>query len=162
MVIVVALKSFTHLDPALRRQGCFDRRLRLPALANEDLGRAFVAEMGASLCDATVTADQPSGQPGPLRVCRLAPARSLAPQALRRLQWREGRQVSFNDLVLFATYGTLDEEEVPRTAAQRRIPAIHEAGHALVACLEADRRSLPVYVSVSRTQPDVRIRGARL
>ncbi len=69
---------------------------------------------------------------------------------MRRLQWREGRQVSFNDLVLFTTYGTLDKEEVPRTAAQRRIPAIHEAGHALVACLEADRRSLPVYVSVSQ------------
>ncbi len=150
VVIVVALKSFTHLDPALRRQGCFDRRLRLPALANEDLGRAFVAEMGASLCDATVTADL--NHLGSLVRYEYADLRrrGLLRQALRRLQWREGRQVSFNDLVLFATYGTLDEEEVPRTAAQRRIPAIHEAGHALVACLEADRRSLPVYVSVSQ------------
>lgn len=150
VVIVIALKSFSHLDPALRRQGCFDRWLRLPNLASEDLGRAFVAEMGPSLFDATVTADL--HHLGALVRYGFADhrRRGILQQALRRLHWRERRPVSFNDLVLFATYGILDTEEAPRTAAQRRIPAIHEAGHALVACLDAAGRSLPVYVSVSQ------------
>lgn len=149
LVIVISLRSFFQLDPALRRQGCFDRRLRLPFLGNEDLAQAFIAELGASLFDATVSADL--NHLGALVRYEYPDfrRRGLLRQALRRVQWREGRPISFNDLVLFATYGTLDSEEVPRTAAQRRVPAIHEAGHALVACLDTDRRSLPVYVSVT-------------
>jgi hypothetical protein len=149
LVIVIALKSGGQLDPALRRQGCFDRRLALPRLGNVDLARAFVDEMGRGLFDASVTADL--NHLGALVRYEFADQRrrGLLRQALRRLQWREGRAVSFQDLLLFATYGTVDREIVPDTLAQRRRHAIHEAGHALVAALDGPRGAIPVYVSAT-------------
>ena len=157
VVLVIALKAFGQLDPQLRRQGGFDRRLGLPRLTNEDCARAFVDAMGPRLFDASVTADL--NHLGALVRYEFPNQRrrGLLQQALRRLHWREGRPVSFNDLVLFATYGTMDREEPPASAAQRRLPAIHEAGHALVAALDGPRGALPVYVSASHRNDHVGI-----
>ncbi len=149
VVLVTVLQSFRQLDPLLRREGRFDRRVKLPRSSDEVLGKVFLQETGASVFDESLSA-QPSRLGAVLRAeFRDSRRRSLLRQALRRRAWREGRPVGLADLVEFAVYGTGDEDEKAHTVDERWPAAVHEAGHALVGWLDSRDRVPPVYVSVT-------------
>lgn len=150
MVVVTAIKSFRHLDPALRRTGCFDRRIVLPRITNEILAQTFIMEMGASALDGTLT--DHLTRLGALLDCQYRDQRRrhLMEQALRRLCWREHRKATFNDVLTFATYGTGDEDtQTHESLEKRRGHAIHEAGHALVSYLESQDKIPPAYCCIN-------------
>jgi hypothetical protein len=136
VIVVGAANSVDHMDPALLRPGRLDRILRVPLPNRAALERIImehVPELSAS--DARAVARRMAGKTGA--------DVSLAARDGRRLARRAGRPVAVGDILA----GLVADI---RTTWERRISAVHEAGHA-VAC-EALRPGAVLSVSILDTE----------
>lgn len=148
VVFVTVVKSFTVMDPVLRRAGLFDRRIGIAGLANEGLAKAFVAEMGSSVLAPSIT-QQPERLAWVLRhEYSDRRRRALMQKAMQRLAWKEKRLLEFDDLLRFTLYGTSEVDTRVGEGLKKRRDAIHEAGHALISHLDSKEHLAPEYCSV--------------
>ena len=69
-------------------------------------------------------------------------------QAVKRLAWRTKRKVTYQDLVIFAAYGTSEADVSVDPPMLRYRHAVHEAGHALLVHLDSREKLPPEYSSV--------------
>ncbi len=148
VVFVTAVDSVNQLDPLLRREGLFDRRIKVPELEYEDVARAFVQETGEEWMDQSIHSELK--RVGCLVRHEFSDQRrrSLFQKSIKRLAWRKGDKVSYKELVQFAAYGTAEGDDCLDPPHIRRRHAIHEAGHALVSYLDSKEQSPPEYCSV--------------
>lgn len=149
-VAVAGIQSHHQIDFSLRKVGLFDRRIVLSDLDFEAKAKLFVKRIGVDILDCSIT----------LNLRRLGclihhefprlRQRELFIQAVKRLAWRMKRKVGFQDLVIFAVYGTSESDVELDPPSIRYRHAIHEAGHALLIHLDSREKLPPEYSSVRK------------
>lgn len=146
-----------EISPALRSAGAFDRRFIFAAQAYEARGQRFLEGVGTEICETSLLSSP--GKVGKLLDMEFDDPRreGLLGLAMRRLAYREGRRLRFQDLVRFGTYGTSDGDRLPTpSAATLARVALHEAGHVVVSVIDSAGRNIPEFASVI---PGHRFRG---
>lgn len=148
VVLVTAVKTFGQLNVGLRKSGLFDRRIAMPYLNDTLVANSFIEEVGSEILAESVKNDQ----------TRLASflrneypdrrRRMLMQKSARRISWRFGREIEFEDLVQFAVYGTGESDRHVDDKVKLVRHAVHEAGHAVVSHLGSQKKSAPSYCSV--------------
>lgn len=148
IVFVTAVEYVSQLDSLLRRDGLFDRRIKVPELEYEDVALAFIDETGSEWMDESIHSQLK--RVGCLVRNEFSDQRrrALFQKSIKRLAWRKGEKVSYKELVQFAAYGTAEGDDRLDPPHIRRRHAIHEAGHALIAYLDSKEKSFPEYCSV--------------
>ncbi len=148
VVFVTGVKTARSVDPLLRTVGCFDRKITMPELKADTLAQIFIAEMGGDLLSTELLSDQARlgallaseyGATNKLRLMQLA---------VKRLAAREKRKIQFQDLLLFALYGTTEMDGEVQAIEKRTRHAVHEIGHAFMWVLNSKGRIYPDYCSV--------------
>jgi len=98
-ILVTSTTQGSHLDITLRSVGLFDRRIEVPKVSDDGLFKVFVEAVGRDKCDNSILGSQ-------RKVASLlrhdypdTRRRLLMQKAMQRLAWREGRQLTFEDLV---------------------------------------------------------------
>jgi hypothetical protein len=147
MALLGATNHADMLDPALVRPGRFDRVITVDPPGPEGLADIVRFHLDGALSGADLSA-----------LTRLWPGASGAQAAqwardARRLARDAGRGVAIGDLVAVMAP---DDDKPPR---DRRVAALHEAGHAVVAVL--DGRSLVSVSTVSVPTADGGVSGGR-
>lgn len=146
VVVVTTIESGEQLARRLRQQGCFDRRICWPKVDEEALGELFVTETGRSFFEREICLRRVGAviknEAGERR------RRQLLGQALRRRAWRSKQPIGLGDIVELAIWGTVEEDLPPNPPGERRVHAIHEAGHALVCWFTSRAQIAPFYTSV--------------
>ena len=150
ILIVVSLKVAQQMEDILRTVGCFDRKIKFPAIDRIKQVEAFVATLGLDMVDDSIL--QRAEQVGVILQEDYADLRrrELMMVALRRIAWRQKRKVSVRDLIEMTVYGTAEEDLIKLDSKTLRESAIHEAGHAIVAYLDSENRTAPIYCAVGK------------
>ncbi|WP_158871354.1 AAA family ATPase [Antarcticirhabdus aurantiaca] len=126
VVVLAACNNPAALDPALVRSGRLDRRFEIGLPDEDALLRIFGHHLpGADLEDLAPAATVLAGSTSGADVARIA-------REARRVARRAGREVTAQDLLAIAM------PPDPLSPRDRRLVAVHEAGHA-VACLAQGR-----------------------
>lgn len=122
VIVMAATNHLSKLDSAIIRPGRFDRILTLPHPDITLLPKAVRWQLGADLPDAdlSMVAQAALGMSGADIAAAVRAARGQARQARR-------------DLTLDDLSAAIAEAKPPLPADLRRIVAVHEAGHAIVA-----------------------------
>ena len=150
IVFVVSLKFAQQIDDSLRVAGLFDRKIRFPRLERINHADALVLALGQENVDDSMLAqlervgliledDFPDTR-----------RRELLMTALRRMSWRQKRQLSIRDLIEFTIYGTIEEDQIALDQDTLRESAIHEAGHAVMGYLDSENHIAPIYCAVGK------------
>jgi hypothetical protein len=148
IIFVTAVEYISQLDSLLRRDGLFDRRIKVPELEYEDVALAFISETGSEWMDESIHAQLKRVGCLVRHEFSYQRRRALVQKSIKRLAWRKGEKVSYKELVQFAAYGTAEGDDRLDPPHMRHHHAIHEAGHALVAYLDSKEKSVPEYCSV--------------
>lgn len=149
VVFVTTVATYGLVDEALRIEGCFGRKIKMPQLEAKALGEIFIGEMGGALFEHAVSAEPARLGAILTHECTDRRRRTLLQQALKRRAWREDRLLSLADVIEFAIYGTGEEgRPSPASAEELRAHAIHEAGHAVMCWMGSREKKAPAYCSV--------------
>jgi len=132
----------------LRSVGAFDRRFIIDDATLQDRGLAFIELLPEHICGETLHANPELI--GQVLECEADHERraGLIALALKRLAYREARQVQYSDLLTFALHGTADYVLNTYRKKMERNVAIHEAGHALVSIVDSDGENIPDYAGI--------------
>ncbi|MFC0406987.1 AAA family ATPase [Roseomonas elaeocarpi] len=125
VVVVGATNHPQMIDPAILRAGRLDRTITIPLPDQQALAAILRVHLGANLAEADLSQAAVLAQGGTGADCE------KWVRGARRRARSNGRPVMLADL-LAEIRGEVDV----RPAGERRIPAVHEAGHALVQVLE--------------------------
>jgi len=144
-------KQLSYVPRRLRAVGLFDRVISITPPTADFLAQEFIEALGEGGAAESV-ARHPKKLGAFLREhFVLREQRSHAALLLRRVAKREKRQAEFSDLVDLVLRGGCESEvEVPlreRAELRRRI-AYHEAGHAVIAVIASQGKSVPEYASI--------------
>ena len=148
VVFVTGVKTARSVDPILRTIGCFDRKISMPEFKASTLAQIFISEMGEDLFTSELLNDQARlgallaseyGSTNKLRLMQLA---------IKRLAARERRKIQFQDLLLFALYGTTEVDGEIQSIEKRTRHAVHEVGHAIMWVINSKGKIYPDYCSV--------------
>jgi len=147
VIFVTGVRSPRSVDPLLRTCGGFDRKIAIPELKAPAFAKVFVEEMGEEMLSPDLINDQP--RLGALLASQYynSGKLKLMQLALRRLA-RGGKKIEFQDILLFALYGTTEMDEEVLPTPQRTRDAVHEVGHALMWILNSRGNIYPDYCSV--------------
>ena len=146
--LVTGIQSHNQVDPSLRKAGLFDRRIILPDLDYDSKASLFFKNIGANKLDTTITSDRKRLGCMIHHEFPRKRQRDLFFQAVKRLAWRTKRKVTYQDLVIFAAYGTSEADVSVDPPMLRYRHAVHEAGHALLVHLDSREKLPPEYSSV--------------
>jgi hypothetical protein len=135
-IVVTSVGHISMMDTGLRRVGAFDRVIDVGAVKGPFLVHEMLAELGVDTLDPEMLERRDAL--GVLLRHEYADKRRrrLALNALRRVAWTEARAVGFRDLLAFMANGTADSEDDAVDDEVLWRTAVHEAGHAVVACLD--------------------------
>ena len=147
VIFVTGVRTPRSVDPILRICGCFDRKIAIPELKAPAFAKVFIEEMGEEMLSQDLINDQP--RLGALLASQYynSGKLKLMQLALRRLA-RGGKKIEFQDILLFALYGTTEMDEEVLPTPQRTRDAVHEVGHALMWILNSKGTTYPYYCSV--------------
>ncbi|MBX9928197.1 MAG: hypothetical protein K2X99_04715 [Gemmatimonadaceae bacterium] len=149
LILATSIEELTSLDARLRREGAFDRYFRIPAVDPESLGMRIVAALGRENCAPSLATN--ATRLGMLFARDFATERrrSLAILRLRRLSHRERRRLEFLDVLQVSIHGFAESyHRADQTPEQRRLAAVHEAGHVVAAIVGTDGRNTPECASI--------------
>lgn len=121
VVLIAATNFIDKVDPALRRPGRFDRQIEIAPPDGEGLTNILRAHLKDELADADLTYG------AQLLLGRVGAAVVQVVHSARRRARLAGRALTLEDLLAEAS------PPEPRSLAELRACAIHEAGHAVVA-----------------------------
>ena len=148
LVLVTVVSSGVQLDVSLRSAELFSRRIQMPNIPDHARAEAFFKTVGRENCAASLL-EQPRKVSCLLRhEYPERRRRMLMIKAMQRLAYREARQLEFDDLIKFSSYGTCDTDMVEQDAELKRRNAIHEAGHALISHLTSREQTAPDFCSI--------------
>lgn len=132
----------------LRCVGAFDRRFFIDDATLHDRGLAFIELLPEEICGETLRAN-------PELIAQVLDCEAdherragLIALALRRLAYREARQVQYADLLNFALQGTGDHVTHSSCHKLERNVALHEAGHAVISIVDSDGENIPDYAGI--------------
>ena len=149
IVLVTAVSSIAQMDSSLRCAGLFDRRIQMPRISDQGLFNAFVKEIGQENCGSTILEQSQKVACLLRHEYSKRKRRLLMQKAMKRLAWREGRLLTFEDMIRFSCYGTADVDAICQDTDQKRRNAIHEAGHAVVSHLTSRKKMPPDFCSIT-------------
>lgn len=159
VVFATLAKDVDHVAAPLRSVRFFPRRMVIRALTPEEAGEAFLKELGADCCGASLR-DNLAGVGRVVKDHDSARVRDLHIFALRRIAKREARRVEWTDLMEIAIRGTLEGDLQASTDMDYlNLVATHEAGHAVIAMLDSAGANTPEYLSIV---PSHRFEGVSL
>ncbi len=148
VVLVTVAQTFEQLDISFRQADAFDRRIQVPSWTDEGFFNAFADGIGRDKLGTSITEQKEK------IACLLRDVypdqrrRLLMQRAMQRVAWREKRQLEYQDLVYFASYGTGEVGTVVHPPNERHRHAVHEAGHALIGHLTSRERTAPALCSI--------------
>lgn len=149
IIYATSAYKLDDVSPMLRKHDRFDRYFHIPQLTAEQSGREFVDLFDSEYCDETITCHL--GKVGELladEFDNIHLRRLVARNALRLVK-REGRLLTFMDLVAMSIRGLGDSDEsVKGTENSWRHTAVHEAGHAAIALIDSEGKNVPEYSSI--------------
>jgi hypothetical protein len=148
IVFTTSIKRLADIDSSFRKQGVFDRRFEITEKTLNEKGFDFIKEIGFDLCDESITKDLD-------KVGKLVDneyddprVQSLVTIALKRIQLRVARKLSFLDLVDMSTHGSGERDAIPTHSDKYfEMIAAHETGHIAAAILDSNGINIPDYAS---------------
>jgi cell division protease FtsH len=149
VIFVTVTDSLINIPPKLRAVGAFDRMFALPPITLAAAGADFIEQIGPERCTASLT-DNPA-KVGKVLSYDYASSqrRKQAALRMRRMYVRLGRPLEFLDLLEIHTQGLAESMPAqPYTREMQQRVACHEAGHAAMAVIDSNGRSLPEYSSI--------------
>ena len=149
IIYATSAYKLDDVSPMLRKHDRFDRYFHIPQLTPEQSGREFVALFDPENCDESITCHL--GKVGELLADEFdnTHLRRLVARNALRLVKREGRVLTFVDLVAMSIHGLGDSDEADKgTENSWRHTAVHEAGHAAIALIDSEGKNVPEYSSI--------------
>lgn len=149
VIVVTAAADLARLAPLYLNRGLFDRQISLPPPAKEVVAREWMASLGEALCGASLTQNLDKLGAMLRRDYDDRAQRELLVLQLRRKARRTGKPVEFSDVIDMAIRGGVERGQSlnATSAAERRITAVHEAGHAAVSIIDSAGQNVPDYVT---------------
>jgi len=148
IIFTTSIKRLADIDSSFRKQGVFDRRFEITEKTLNEKGYDFVKEIGFDICDESITKDLD-------KVGKLVDneyddprVQSLVTIALKRIQLKVARKLSFLDLVDMSTHGSGERDAIPTHSDKYlEMIAAHETGHIAAAILDSNGINIPDYAS---------------
>ncbi len=148
IIFTTSIKALADIDSSFRKQGVFDRRFEITERTLAEKGYDFVKEIGFDICDECITkhldkvgklVDHDYDDP---RVM------SLVAIALKRVQLKANRKLTFLDLIDMSSHGSGERDAIPiHSEKYLEMISAHETGHVAAAILDSNGINIPDYAS---------------